>query len=934
MNDFSEFFKSTTSSKTAAAGFTPRRWQTDLASKDAMSDLLIRIPTGEGKTIGVLSAWLFHRIEMDNKSWPTRLIWCLPMRALVEQTCNEATRLLENLGWQKEVSVHQLLGGITAQRWYQEPDKPAILVGTQDMLLSRALNRGYGMGRAAWPRAFGLINSDCLWVMDEVQLMGVGLATSGQIQSFWHRDNQIDAQVRVGRPRATWWMSATLQPDWLRTPETGSLVDQISQNVVQVPADARSGGQWEASKPITRIEIESKPENQGQMILDQHREQAAHDDYGRQTLVVVNTVKLARQLFENLQKAIAKDNPTDVEARLVHSRFRPAERKTWIDDFLSRDTLKPDTNRIIVATQVIEAGIDISATCLITELAPWPSLVQRFGRAARYGGNAQILVLDQRHTDDKKSLPYLVAELDAARAAIDQLNDVSIGSLEDFEAALTKEELALLYPYQPLHVLLQEEFTELFDTSPDLSGADVDVSRFIREGEDRDVKVFWRAWAEQRPESHLQPLRDELCSVSLGDAAKWLKKDHLKKKAWTWDYLDGIWVRADADRLKPGQNIIVDPVVGGYDDLLGFTGATPKKKDGPVSEVPLPESALDSNMGERSELSDDSSSINVWKTIATHSQEAAELGRALASKVGLSPKLIGITSLALQLHDWGKAHPSFANGTYRVAPKRADLAKAPDKAWRKKNFYQTESHGPRRGFRHELASCLATLELLRLVNPNHPAILGRYSSLLESCDMTADLPDQTLESTDLAESLNGLTENEFNLLLFLIAGHHGKVRVSMQASPIDQDFPFEDPSFAGTGLPIRGVREGDVVPAIVLPTNNGFVDAPEISLSLAPAAMGLSVRYGASWSERINALIQSYGTFTLGLLESIVRAADGQASNDQRDPGNQPDVRLDGIKLEIPDLDNFADPDDADVMPSADENFENLSDSTSEVANA
>ena len=71
------------------------------------------------------------------------------------------------------------------------PERPAILIGTQDMLLSRALMRGYGMGRFGWPIDFGLLHTDTLWVFDEVQLMGAGLATSAQLEAFrriWSTD--------------------------------------------------------------------------------------------------------------------------------------------------------------------------------------------------------------------------------------------------------------------------------------------------------------------------------------------------------------------------------------------------------------------------------------------------------------------------------------------------------------------------------------------------------------------------------------------------------------------------------------------------------------------------------------------------------------------------------------------------------------------------
>jgi CRISPR-associated endonuclease/helicase Cas3 len=167
------------------AGGTPYDWQTVLGRDDMCRNRLIHVPTGMGKTLGVLAAWLRHRVNLQNPAWPRRLVWCLPMRSLVEQTVEEARRLATPLG----VPVHALMGGEAPGDWHLHPETTAILVGTQDMLLSRALNRGYASPRARWPMEFGLLNSDCLWVMDEVQLMDIGLATTAQLQQFREEDS-------------------------------------------------------------------------------------------------------------------------------------------------------------------------------------------------------------------------------------------------------------------------------------------------------------------------------------------------------------------------------------------------------------------------------------------------------------------------------------------------------------------------------------------------------------------------------------------------------------------------------------------------------------------------------------------------------------------------------------------------------------------------
>src|SRR3546814_16412549 len=66
---------------------------------------VVNVPTGLGKTAAVTLAWLYKRgwrsggrdASADSRT-PRRLIWCLPMRVLVEQTKENVEAWLSNLG--------------------------------------------------------------------------------------------------------------------------------------------------------------------------------------------------------------------------------------------------------------------------------------------------------------------------------------------------------------------------------------------------------------------------------------------------------------------------------------------------------------------------------------------------------------------------------------------------------------------------------------------------------------------------------------------------------------------------------------------------------------------------------------------------------------------------------------------------------------------
>lgn len=221
-----------------ATGYAPFHYQEEMARGQNFPSML-EVPTGMGKTAAAILGWLWRRRyagEEIRAATPRRLVYCLPMRVLVEQTQACAVSWLHNLGllggkaefdktddkttlkdydpWTGDdpgkIRVHLLMGGDVDRDWDMYPERDAILIGTQDMLLSRALNRGYAMSRFRWPVQFGLLNNDCQWVMDEIQLMGNGLATTTQLQAF---RRMFGAQL----PVRSLWMSATMHADWLKT---------------------------------------------------------------------------------------------------------------------------------------------------------------------------------------------------------------------------------------------------------------------------------------------------------------------------------------------------------------------------------------------------------------------------------------------------------------------------------------------------------------------------------------------------------------------------------------------------------------------------------------------------------------------------------------------------------------------------------------------
>ena len=690
-----------------ATGFRPHGYQVRLAcgeqgthaKDDWLSNSspcrseLINIPTGFGKTSAVVLAWIWNRVTQGREDWPRRLVYSLPMRTLVEQTYENAAQWLDRVGLREEVGLQVLMGGEDAGDWDTQVERNAIVVGTQDMLLSRALNRGYGMSRYRWPMHFALLNNDCLWIMDEVQLMGPGLWTSAQLD--WMRTDRFQSL----KPCFT-WMSATMRSTFLKTPDRRnadlpdprSVTLDVSDEAHEILRARRPCDIWE---PPTsgRRRPRGSPADDHQSTFTRALATAVTGEHQEASLslVVCNTVSVAQRVYAAIRAVYAGSSAVI----LLTSRFRARDRDENQAKLLAFETDRkrsatdqaiPVVGVICVSTQVIEAGVDISARRLWSEVSPWPSVIQRLGRLNRDGrqnGDSYAWFWEgpDKPKQNQPSIGPYVA--DAVRDGHKLIRGLVAEYKADGKLAAT-EALAILRSRGGFAEVVEGALAPdqepcpraidvhgLFSTEPDIFGGFTDVSPFVRNQDgNADVTVFWREWtssaALRRSEGLSGPAfaPDEGCAVAVSRFREFVDK----RNAWIWNDRIERWETVGSRDICPGMLLMLPLDAGGYSRELGWTGSKQDKLD----NAPPP--------GEPHEtFEDDRHSENgVWVTLATHLGDTKREAECIVRALGLDRDVGAAVVHACAAHDVGKALPKWQGELPKPTPSESDVwAKAP-----------------------------------------------------------------------------------------------------------------------------------------------------------------------------------------------------------------------------------------------------------------
>lgn len=955
--NYRTFFSTATCNDSNVAGFDPMSWQCRLACGEtadpqkpetlddgvACESRLIDIPTGCGKTEGLALAWLWNRVFLNKPDWPRRLVYCVPMRTLVEQTRERVAtwstnllrlatehdlqpEVLADLRWLAERSPVVLMGGEDShsetREWDIHPEKPAILIGTQDMLLSRALNRGYAMRRPRWPIHFGLLNNDCLWICDEVQLMGPGVVTACQLEAFRRATGDAAAPRGFasffGSRSATWYASATSSSDVLKTRDwrdvqrPGDFVFSLTKTE-KTDTTSTIGRRRAALKKLHvhrdwHFGDRQPPDERVTDIIGRHvdmvaklQEHNAPADVPRRSLIICNTVDRACGVFDLMFQKQKAGELEGVDLVLLHSRFRPADRNAQVDRLKPEHLQTHPGGQIVVSTQVIEAGVDLSSAILWTEIAPLSSLVQRLGRLNRtgeFGANEQagyswtppafIIGLElppipaspkeKREEKEKevraRHLPYDQRFCDEAWTKLRQLKgDASPAALESIRADI--EASIEPCPYS----LQRHELLDFFDTDSNLSLGYTDVSPFVRGmDEDTDVYVLWREW-EGDPNDHFRGDigRDELCAVPISRLTGKDSFGNWRQDGWLWLRQErgkkGGWVSAGTQGISPGATLLLRTSAGGYDSNLGWTGKAEHNKIDDLYQPPEHPSDEDAlswlNHG--------------WRSIALHVQDVRNMLRdifaALPNDGFITAAEEKVCLKAGLWHDIGKNHEDW-KGAAIEALKEAGIEPPPDHLPLAK-FSLFDSPKLKDEAGTPLTGTKLRREIYRLRNLFRPGMAHEVASALA-------LRQQHIQAAGHLRS--PVTKDDYLAQLlaeYLVMSHHGQVRKVLR-----DEIP-RNPKEEKTADTVRGVTEGDRLPAVTVEGEELGCEA----LSVACRRIGRDAKGYESYTRGVLRLLDHYGPFRLAYLEALLRAADGRASKavaDAADGGDSLGLRKRG----------------------------------------
>lgn len=344
----------------------------------AGKSVILQAPTGAGKTRAAVQPFLEALANLSPSDFPRRCIYVVPMRVLANQFAEEYEPLLQG-----KVKVQ------TGERAEDRKFESSLVFTTIDQVLSSFLAIPFSLSNSEANINAAAIFSSYL-VFDEFHLLPQEADGSGA----------LGTTLEMLR-----WLKDVTPFVLMTATFSGPMLDNLCQilgaeKVTLSPEELTALPSQQKSRRYSTVDAELGAD----VVLAAHM---------KRSIAICNTVGRAQALYRALRNDPRSEG---IAIKLLHARFLKkdrSEKEEWARREFGKDKARySEESAILIATQVIEVGMDITCENLHTDLAPANSVLQRAGRCARYKGEegyVHIYKLPLNAQDKPSVLPYTAA---------------------------------------------------------------------------------------------------------------------------------------------------------------------------------------------------------------------------------------------------------------------------------------------------------------------------------------------------------------------------------------------------------------------------------------------------------------------------------------------------------------------------------------------
>lgn len=360
-------------------------------------NVILQAPTGAGKTRAALFSFL-DGWRNDPAAFPRQCIYAVPMRVLANQFQAEYDEIVRQYNFRQGLDIQvRIQTGARGEDRRLESD---LIFTTIDQVLSSFLNIPYSLSNRQANLNAGAIISSYL-VFDEFHLFPVDEHGNGAMATTLHMLKMLKGITPFVLMTATF---------------SQTMIERLCAELDAVPVT------------LTPAEVSAIPSQQGkQRRYYYHAQQLSVDaviddmqNHDRKRVIAIcNTVERAQALAHALR---TDQRLAGVDVELLHSRFYPSDRDQKEDrirrEFGEHRATWSTRPMVLVATQVVEVGLNITCEALHSEIAPAAALVQRAGRCARFVNEHGDVFLYDVPCNEETGQPDYAPYLDEGQRAV------------------------------------------------------------------------------------------------------------------------------------------------------------------------------------------------------------------------------------------------------------------------------------------------------------------------------------------------------------------------------------------------------------------------------------------------------------------------------------------------------------------------------------